>query len=346
MKKVIFFLFAVVFTMAAGISAGQISKNISKIAVIKDPSGWIQFKENQQLNPETIFTLNKSEFGLTSTDQMLINRTEADKLGFTHHRFQQYYKGIPVEGGEFLIHSTSGKAISGNGKIITGLNLASTPALSPQDAIDKALAYTHAEKYMWEDPASEATLKKARKDPTATYQPKARLVIIDKHYGTDASKYVLAYKVEVYASKPLSYKNIFVNANNGLFITPLTGCTLPMFLLLHIPNTAAHKILPLTLPEQGLTVCTKQDAAAWQPIICLPALRTMPPWILPTRTPIGHLPMHSRTKLALMPILAQKLLMIIIGIISAETVTTTTERPYSAMCIMMSIMIMHSGMAP
>ncbi len=215
MKKVIFFLFAVVFTMAAGISAGQISKNISKIAVIKDPSGWIQFKENQQLNPETIFTLNKSEFGLTSTDQMLINRTEADKLGFTHHRFQQYYKGIPVEGGEFLIHSTSGKAISGNGKIITGLNLASTPALSPQDAIDKALAYTHAEKYMWEDPASEATLKKARKDPTATYQPKARLVIIDKHYGTDASKYVLAYKVEVYASKPLSYKNIFVNANNG-----------------------------------------------------------------------------------------------------------------------------------
>ncbi len=36
MKKVSFFLFAIVLTMAAGISVGQISKNISKIAVIKE----------------------------------------------------------------------------------------------------------------------------------------------------------------------------------------------------------------------------------------------------------------------------------------------------------------------
>lgn len=215
MKKIRFFLFAAVFTMAAGVTVGQISKNVTKIALIKDASGWIQFKDNQSINPETIFTVNKSEFGLSQADQMVIKRTEADQLGFTHHRYQQYYKGIPVEGGEFIIHSAAGKAITGNGKIITGLNLATTPALSPQQAVDKALAFTHAEKYMWEDPASEAMLKKARKDPAATYQPKAKLVVIDKKYGKDASKYILAYKVEVYAAKPLSYKNIYVNANSG-----------------------------------------------------------------------------------------------------------------------------------
>ena len=215
MKKIRFFLFAAVFTAAASVTVGQISKNVSKIALIKDASGWIQFKDNQSLNPETIFTVAKSEFGLNLADQMVIKRTEADKLGFMHHRYQQYYKGIPVEGGEFIIHSAAGKAITGNGKIITGLSLGSAPALSAQQAVDKALAFTHAEKYMWEDPASEAMLKKARKDPAATYQPKAKLVVIDKKYGNDASKYILAYKVEVYASKPLSYKNIYVNANTG-----------------------------------------------------------------------------------------------------------------------------------
>ncbi|HNW89792.1 MAG TPA: M4 family metallopeptidase [Bacteroidales bacterium] len=215
MKKIRFTLLAAILIMSAGVSTGQVSKNVTKIAFVKDQSGWIQFKSNQQINPEKVFITNKNEFGLNASDQMLVSRTENDKLGFTHYRYQQYYQGIPVEGAEYLIHSLREKAVSGNGTIITGLNLTVSPSLSAQDAIEKAVAYTNAEKYMWDSPASEAFIKKVKKDQNATYYPKAKLVLIDKHFGKDASKYVLAYKVNVYATKPLSYKNVFIDATSG-----------------------------------------------------------------------------------------------------------------------------------
>lgn len=215
MKKCRFTLFAIIFLMTATLAVGQISKNVTKIATIKDPSGWIAFKANLNLDPLTIFVTNKSDFGLTGADQMQVYRTETDKSGFTHYRYQQYYQGIPVEGAEYIIHSAGSKATTGNGTIITGFNGSATPAITAQSAIEKAIAFTNAEKYMWEDAANEAFIKKVKKDADASYYPKAKLVFIDKHFGKDASKYVLAYKVNVYASQPLSYKNIYISAATG-----------------------------------------------------------------------------------------------------------------------------------
>ena len=65
---------------------------------------------------------------------------------------------------------------------------------------------------MWEVAANEKWIKYAKKDPTATYYPKATLVFVDKKYGNNPDDYILAYKVNVYASSPLSYKNVYVNA--------------------------------------------------------------------------------------------------------------------------------------
>ncbi len=215
MRKTALFFFIPLFALLTSATYGQISKNITKIASIKDASGWIQFRNDLSLDPSKVFISNKNDFGLGNSDQMEVYRKETDKSGFTHYRYQQFYNGIPVEGAVFLIHSSEGKAVTGNGKIITGLKLSATPSISADYAVQKAIAYTNAKKYMWEDPAGEALHKRVKHDPQATYYPKAKLVLIDKKFGKDAAKYILAYKVDVYAAKPLSYKSIYISANTG-----------------------------------------------------------------------------------------------------------------------------------
>jgi len=260
MKRSSIIIFAVVYFLTAGISFAQISKNIAKIATIKDPSGWVEFKNNSNLDPTTIFITNKTDFGLTASDQMLVYRTETDKKGFTHIRYQQLYQGIPVEGSEFIIHGLNGKAIKGNGRIVAGINKTVNPVLSENQAIEKALSFTNAKKYMWEDSENEALIKRIKKDPEATYYPKAKLVLFDKHFGNDASKYILAYKVNVYATQPLSHKNVYINAATGQMIHTIdlirvTG---------DVPATAHTKyngVQPITVDSMGVGAYRLHESA-------------------------------------------------------------------------------------
>ncbi|MEI6851989.1 MAG: M4 family metallopeptidase [Bacteroidota bacterium] len=216
MKKTLFpFLIAIVLLFAN--SYAQNSVKISDIAQQKNTKGWIKFLPNKNISPEQVFTIYKNAFGLTTSDEMRLSRSETDLLGYSHNRYQQYYKGIPVEGGVYLIHSSNGKANSGNGKIMVGLNASATPAFNAKTAISKAIQMVNAERYMWENPNNETMLKQMKKDVNATYYPKAELVFIDKKFSDDVSRYVLAWKVNVYAEKPLSYQNIYINAISGEF---------------------------------------------------------------------------------------------------------------------------------
>lgn len=214
MKKT-FLPFLLALVMLFANSYAQNSLKIIDIAQQKGQKGWIQFLQNKSIAPEQVFTVYKEAFGLTASDQMKLVRTQTDQIGYSHFRYQQYFQGIPVEGAEYLIHSQGNQAVSGNGHIITGLNQSKTPGISAQSAINKAISYTHADKYMWEDVANEEWIKYAKKDPSATYYPKATLVFVDKKYGDNPSGYVLAWKVDVYAASPLSYKNVYVNAVSG-----------------------------------------------------------------------------------------------------------------------------------
>ena len=209
--KLLFLLVVVVFAN----SFAQNATKLSDIAMQKGQKGWIQFLQNKNIAPEQVFTVYKEAFGLTASDAMQLIRKENDQIGYSHFRYQQYFKGIPVEGAVYLIHSIGLKSVNGNGHIVTGMNKSNSPGITAQSAINKAINFTNAKKYMWEDAANESFIKKAKKDASATYYPKATLVYIDKKYSSNASDYVLAYKVDVYASSPLSYKDIYVNAITG-----------------------------------------------------------------------------------------------------------------------------------
>jgi Zn-dependent metalloprotease len=121
------------------------------------------------------------------------------------HKLQQTYKGIKVEHG--IINAT-GK----NGKTQMlqlefypiDNNFKTTPAISETTARDKALAYTGASLYAWQE------------SPGTIELPKGELVIMADFNNN--SKMVLAYKFEIYAIKPLSRAYVYINASDGSLV--------------------------------------------------------------------------------------------------------------------------------
>ncbi|WP_206599830.1 M4 family metallopeptidase [Hymenobacter glacialis] len=157
----------------------------------------------------------RQELGLTTEDQMLSVRTEADQLGFTHQKFSQYYKGVKVEHASYSVHAKGGavESISGDFEKITALN--TTPSLNEAAALAQALASVGARKYMWQNAAEEAGLKRQENNAKATYAPKGELVIVRDTRRGENGPMVLAWKFNVYASQPISRANIYVDARSG-----------------------------------------------------------------------------------------------------------------------------------
>ncbi|GAB3231723.1 hypothetical protein GCM10027346_18400 [Hymenobacter seoulensis] len=160
----------------------------------------------------------KDQLELTSDDQMLRATTEIDNAGFVHEKYQQYFKGIKVEHATYSVHARKGnvESISGQFEKIKGIN--TTPSLDASAALQRALAFVGAKKYMWEDAREEAGLKQQQNNPNATFKPQGELVIVRKGYTRDAAslgKPTLAWKFNVYAQAPLSRAFIYVDAQSG-----------------------------------------------------------------------------------------------------------------------------------
>lgn len=178
---------------------------------------WMTFKENVQINGQMIFDQHKVAFGLRNNDQMRLTQSIEDDLGFTHHRYQQYYKGHKVEGAVFLIHDLNGQSRSANGILLNGLDMDTKVNISSEEAIQLALMQVNAEVYMWENTKREQQLKEKNGDSSASYYPKPELLWASKSIGKGMlnDNFELAYKVDIYTFEPMDGKAVYIDAKTG-----------------------------------------------------------------------------------------------------------------------------------
>jgi bacillolysin len=158
----------------------------------------------------------RQQLSLGTDDQLKPARTETDQLGFSHQKFEQFYKGVKVEHASYTAHSRGGQieTLSGDFEKVNAVNV--TPALSAEAALAKAMAYVGAKKYMWQDAREEAGLKTRENDPAATYKPAGELVLVrDSRKDPENGPLVLAWKLNVYAQQPVSRAYIYVDAHSG-----------------------------------------------------------------------------------------------------------------------------------
>ncbi|MEI7726609.1 MAG: M4 family metallopeptidase [Bacteroidota bacterium] len=187
---------------------------------IAEPSmelGLIHLKKELRINPETIFAEHKSAFGISPDCEMRLRRTSKDLVGNKHYRYQQYYKNILVESGEYIVHEKEGIAASVNGNIANELPVNATPLITEQQALTGALSFLKADEYYWQNERRENYLKTESKNSEATYFPKAELVFANINlHDNGAAKHILAYRFVISISKPYdATKAVYVDAVNG-----------------------------------------------------------------------------------------------------------------------------------
>lgn len=160
----------------------------------------------------------KNTLQVSKGDEFNLIQTFQDELGYTHQKYQQYYNGFPVETGIYLLHFKDGFLHSANGVFYNNLPDYSYAVLSENTALQKALDYTNASIYQWEVTELEQHLKREQHNPMASYYPKGKLVYAGKNYSYKSEDFRLCYKFDVYAYRPLSRKNVYVDAITGQIV--------------------------------------------------------------------------------------------------------------------------------
>jgi Zn-dependent metalloprotease len=158
----------------------------------------------------------RQQLVLGANDQLKPARTETDQLGFSHQKFEQFYKGVRVEHATYTAHSRGGQieTLSGDFEKVGAVSV--TPSLSADAALASAMRFVGAKKYMWQDAREEAGLKARDNDPAATYKPAGELVLVrDARKDPENGPLVLAWKFNVYAQQPVSRAYIYVDAQSG-----------------------------------------------------------------------------------------------------------------------------------
>ncbi len=142
------------------------------------------------------------------------------KGGVEVDRFQQFYNGIKVEHGHYNAVLKGGKAASLIGEFYEVGQVNTIPSITAEAAINLAKNFVGAEKYAWEviteswSALTPPAIAQAKLDALAEYYPHGELVLVDD-YDTPEIDLDLAYKLNVYATDPISRAYIYVNAHSG-----------------------------------------------------------------------------------------------------------------------------------
>lgn len=171
------------------------------------PGGVLHFKENTKLSAKQIAANPSAYLGIHKNYGLLAKSKEHSGNEMEHERFTQQFKGIPVEGGELVVHSKGGFVTEANQQLYQIENDAPTKAsITARQAIDIALAKHHAQEYYWQNSYREGRAKAKGK----SYYPVPELC-----YLPDSASSHLCYRMYVYSTRPQKALQYFINATTG-----------------------------------------------------------------------------------------------------------------------------------
>ena len=128
-----------------------------------------------------------------------------------HNEYSISYKNIPIEYSMIKVHKKNGIIKLINGEYYEDVNLDILPKKSEQAALEKVKEYINADEYSWESNQQDFFIK--IKQEHLLLPPKGKLVICSDYLHAENKVLCLAYKFEIYATKPLSRDYIYIDAS-------------------------------------------------------------------------------------------------------------------------------------
>ena len=205
-------LFASVSLFAIEGHAQNSSKNVKqKITDENGKPSLIVFNEKSTYKSSDAQKAFTEQLGLKTNSNFTKTKSETDKLGISHDKFQLYHQGLKVEFSTYTIHSKAGKLESMSGDYYAPEKANTTPTLSKDEAFAKALRKIGAKKYLWNSP-EDAKMMNYEK-------PAGELVLLPSTESSTTKQkgnnLRLAYKFDIYASLPVSRGDVYIDAVTG-----------------------------------------------------------------------------------------------------------------------------------
>lgn len=127
-----------------------------------------------------------------------------DEMGGIHKKYQQYYKDILVEGGEYIVHSMNGIITSINGNVIKDLNINVLPAVSKNIASQNVIKFVNSQ-------IIDSVENRINENDVTLYPPS---FCITKDYF-NSKNYCLAYIFLINTKIPKYRCLIYLNSHSG-----------------------------------------------------------------------------------------------------------------------------------
>ena len=202
-------LLSIAFAIISNLSVAQL--NLRNYAPSAEENNQLIIRlsseEKQNFNPSKA----EASLGLENNTNFELLSKENDAWG-VYYRYQQKINNIPVENSMLIAHTQNGQLHLLSGNIITNtesFNNRTTASISASNAIQIAKAQVNAKHYAWDvDQESNDEVRNAN-------APKAELVWFSSENSLNANNLVLAFKVVIYATEPLSRAAYFVDAKTG-----------------------------------------------------------------------------------------------------------------------------------
>lgn len=163
---------------------------------------FVSFKENSSYKSSDFKTIFKEQLGLKTNQSFSKIKTNQDDLGFSHEKYQLYHQGLKVEFATYSLHSKNGKVSSMSGEFYDIGNINIKPVLNANTALQKAISHLGVREFLWDNFAEASALGYSK--------PQGELLLLPVD-----GKVKLAYKFDIFATKPLSRGDVYVDAQNG-----------------------------------------------------------------------------------------------------------------------------------
>ena len=186
----------------------------------KIPS-FIKFEKTFKINEINAIDYTEELIGSNRIDFTFQNTVRSKSNSFSS-RYTPTIDGYPIEFSSWIIHVKDGNVTSMNGSIPDNLPQNIIFNITEEEALKVALNYMGAESYMWEDKGMEDLLKQIKNDENATYYPKGEKVIAPNKITFIDSELKPTYKFNIYSSKPLDRKMVYVDAQTGQVLFDLS----------------------------------------------------------------------------------------------------------------------------
>ncbi len=162
-----------------------------------------------------------SDFEIFENKRRKAKAISASK-SWEHLEYKFKYKDIPIEHARLKVHLKDGKIKSMNGEYFEDIRIETKPEISENQALSSAINYINAEEYSWESKDKDFFEYIGKKE--FTKKPVGEIVLCQDYFNkSNKGELRLAYKFNIYATKPLTGGMIYVDAINAkvLYLDPM-----------------------------------------------------------------------------------------------------------------------------